>query len=67
MIEFRNETPNDVVCRIVKVKATGNYFIYISSEEELADIDYEQIGEEGWVKVNSHSYNLAEKIFESQW
>jgi DNA polymerase II large subunit len=68
MIEIRNESHCNLMVRIVKVKATGNIFVYI--EDVPQNITYKEQQElhdkEGYELIESHWYCPLEKIYEAE-
>lgn len=68
MIEFRNGSHTDLICRIAKVNATKNYFIYIEDAPQLLKFEEQtELDKDGWVKVESNSYYMLNKIAKSEF
>jgi hypothetical protein len=69
MIEIRNSSHSNLLVRFVKVKATGNIFVYI--EDAPNNITYKEQKQlhdiEGYELVESKWFSPLDKIMESEF
>jgi hypothetical protein len=60
-IEIRNESHANLIARIIRVKATGNYFIYVEDlPDKLTFKEAEDLKKQGYEFVSSRWYSPIE-------
>lgn len=64
MIEFRNESHANLICRIVKVKITGNFFVYIEDAPDVSFSEQQKMEKEGWIFVKPNYFEVLDHVEE---